>query len=115
MNETLSNNNNSCEILSSYYFSNSTLSLPRIIYQGEMTLAENEQDNFLNQITRENQAFEKDIELEIFHKEHYSNEICFKKDIFSSMDKFIKIFKTKFKGYFFSHHMNVHFLLVFIY
>lgn len=109
MNETLSNNNNSCEIISSYHFSNSTLFLPRIMYQGEMTLSENERENFLNQITKENQELEKDLELEIFHKEQYSNEICFKKDIFNSMDKFLKIFKTKFKGYFFSHHLKVFF------
>ena len=72
-----------------------------------MTLAENDQESFLSEMTTEKKKFETNEELEIFHREHYSNEISLKTEIFTSMDKFTKVFKTKLKGYFFSHHLKV--------
>jgi len=113
MNDNLSNDY-SCEILASYHFSNATLSFPRIVYQGEVTLTENEKDAFLYEIPNlENEGRLKEINSDIFHQEHYSTEIFFKKDFLKPPENFIKIFKTKLKGYFFSHHLKVKTLNIF--
>ena len=88
--------------------------LPKIVYQGEITLAENDNKgifkdfaSFENSLPEKSKFLEKEgNNLEIFQQNHFPSDLLIN-DFFKSQENFTKMFKTKLKGYFFASQIKV--------